>query len=308
MSGIPFSVLYSVCLALCVGLVESLKSEWTQAAQVLSVPVMNVVAIPPRPQGARPVAGAGERVMEADCRSRSGSLRDVCFTELARSRAGTDLEGALSACEEVSGRSRRMECMAASAEVHAPTNRAAALAVCPRIAHRKWSDQCVFGIALALVKTEPVWAFDRCGSAGMWRDFCRHDVNGEIALMDVELSMDHCTSVDDGELASRSCWHGIGKYLGRADLRRAQLACGRVPSGVNRDNCIHGLGWAGAEGQGLDFAAQCDTLPDGSDPCRLGVAYQQLRVNPEGAAQVCRQVAEKELRFACEQTVTGSRG
>jgi hypothetical protein len=308
MSSIPFSLLYSLCLALCLGLVESLKMVSVEPTVLMSVPVADVVAIPPRPQGVRPSVGAGEQISEVDCRGRTDSFRDICFSELARSRAATDLEGAILACSEVSDGSRGMECVAAVAEAHALTNREAALAVCPTISRKKWSDQCVFGIGLALAKIDPPWAYEQCGSAGMWRDFCRHDVNGEIALFDLELALSHCGSVADGELASKSCWHGIGKYLGRVDTDRAQAACARVPTGVNQDNCVHGLGWAGAERRGMQFVEVCSALQTGSDPCRLGVAYQQIRVNPEGAAKVCGQVLDGGLRMDCEQNVRGSKG
>jgi hypothetical protein len=308
MSSIPFSLLYSVCLAVCLGLVESLKNVSVEPVVSLSVPVTEVVAIPPRPEGIRPSTGAGEQVSEENCRNRTGSLRDICFTELARSRAVTDVEGAILACSDVGDRSRSMECVAAVAEVHAPTNRKAALAICPTISHKKWSDQCVFGIGLALAKIDPPWAYEICGSAGMWRDFCRHDVNGEIALFDVDLSLRHCASVADGELAEKSCWHGIGKYLGRVDTNRARTACDRVPVGIHQDNCVHGLGWAGAERSGMQFEDICSTLDVGADACRLGVAYQQIRVNPNGAARVCEKVVDAGLRVDCEGYVRGSKG
>ena len=44
-----------------------------------------------------------------------------------------------------------------------------------------------FGIALAYSTVDSPWAFRRCDDAGQWRDFCRHDVNGEIAVVNVEL-------------------------------------------------------------------------------------------------------------------------
>ena len=308
MNSLPFSLLYSMCLALCLGVVESLKMVPVSAVVLKAMPIADVVAIPPRPQGVRPSVGQGEQVSELDCRSRTGSLRDICFSELARSRAVTDLDGAILACSEVNDGSRGMECVAAVAETHAPTDRQAALAVCPTISSKKWSDQCVFGIGLALAKIDPPWAYKQCAAAGMWRDFCRHDVNGEIALFDLELALEHCASVTDGELATKSCWHGIGKYLGRVDTGRAQDACDRVPAGVNRDNCVHGLGWAGAERKGMQFVDVCSGLQVGADPCRLGVAYQQIRVNPAGAVQVCAQVVDKGFRLDCEQNVRGSKG
>ena len=106
----------------------------------------------------------------------------------------------------------------------------------------KWRDQCVFGIALTYSVTDSPWAFRLCDQAGQWRDFCRHDVNGEIAVVNPTLALEHCQAEEGDLLTRKTCWHGIGKYIARVDIDKAFAACEQVPSGPHhRENCIHGL-------------------------------------------------------------------
>ncbi len=311
MSSFFFSLLYAVCLALCLGAVEALQYSWTAPVPLPPQPVEAVaIAVPPRPEGVREIQGEGEdgyRYTEPACRKLEGDYRDICFHQLARQRAATDLPGALEACEQISKRESRMECTADTAELHAPTDRDVALQICPTIPKKKWRDQCVFGIALALATTDSRWAFRTCDGAGKWRDFCRHDVNGEIAVVNPALALEHCAAEEGDILRRKSCWHGIGKYIARVDVDAAFATCEKVPLGPDRlyrENCYHGLGWGGSESAKSGFAATCRRAGPQQDSCLLGIAYNLRRFDIDEGMRICAQVERSDLKAQCEAFVT----
>lgn len=314
-SDLAFLALYAACLGLCLGGVELLRARWVPAPPPPppAIDAAVAIAVPPKPEGARPVQGQGDeapRYTEAGCRARDGQLRDICFHQLAIQRARTDLEGGLAACDLVEAPETRMECQSDVAEGYARADRDAALAVCPRIDSKKWRDQCVFGIALAWSTTDSEWAFRLCDRAGQWRDFCRHDVNGEIAQVDVDLALQHCAAEEGDLLRRKSCWHGIGKYLARVDVDAAFAACARVPPGpddIYVENCFHGLGWGASESAGVAFLPTCARAGDKADSCRLGVAYNQVRFNPQRALEICADVQRDDLRDQCLRFVRNGR-
>lgn len=308
MGPLPFSLLYAVVLAVCIGAVELVRATWEleppppPPQEVESV----VIAVPPRPEGQREVQGAAGdeayRYTEQGCLKLDGDLRDICFQQLAAQRAVTDLKGGLEACTNIDDVDRNGECMASAAEVHAPADREAALAVCPTIPKGKWEDQCVFGIALALSTIDSPFAFRLCDEAGRWLDFCRHDVNGEIAQVNPQLAYDHCAAEEGDLLRRKSCWHGIGKYMGRVDMPAAWEWCGKVPRGPDDlylENCIHGLGWAGAERVGREFVPECDKAGDKKDSCLLGIAYNLKRFDPVAGVELCETVKRADLKEKC---------
>ena len=317
MGNLSFTALYAACLTACLGGVELLRVSWEVAAPPPPPqPVDQVaVAVPPRPEGVRTVQGDGEdayRYTEAGCAAREGELRDVCFHQLARQRAGTDLTGGLAACGQISAKETLQECTADVAELYASVDRDVALAVCPTIPRKKWRDQCVFGIALAFSTTDSAWAFRRCDQAGQWRDFCRHDVNGEIAQVNPDLALENCFAEEGDLLTRKSCWHGIGKYISRVDVALAFDTCARVPVGPAtpdgyRENCVHGLGWGAAEKAGREFAAQCDRAGALKDSCLVGVAYNLRRFDVGAGLEVCSGVRDRLLQTRCEAFVTKGR-
>jgi hypothetical protein len=311
MSARSFLLLYLLCLGFSLGAVEALQLTW-QASLPPPPPaakVDEVIAVPPRPEGVRKVVGEGDvadRYTEAGCNKLAGQYRDICFHQLARQQAPTDIDGGLQTCLKLASRASQHECEADVAELYAPTDRDRSLQVCPTIESKKWADQCVFGIALALTPIDPEYAFRTCDGSGQWRQFCRHDVNGEIAVVDLELALSHCAA-EEGELLQRkTCWHGIGKYIARVDVDRAFAACDRVPmgpDGLYRENCFHGLGWGASEGAGLPFAARCSQAGEQRDSCLLGVAYNLVRFDKDAAAGLCAQVGRTDLRGQCERFV-----
>ncbi len=310
MSDRAFLLFYVLWLVVCVGAVEAARRvRWTPAAPP-EVRVEGVaVAIPPKPDvepaSALPTArgsGGGTRYDEATCRRYQGDFRDVCFQALGRQRGVRDLEGGLLACGEVARRRLRLECMADVAEAHARVDLDAALAVCPTIEARKWRDQCVFGIAMALVASNTDLALATCEDAGMWRDFCRHDVLGETSVRDLDKVLAVCGREEGDLLTRKTCWHGIGKYIGRVDLDRAFEACGRVPlgpGGLYRENCVHGAGWAAGERWGASAAGRCAGAGALVDSCRVGVAFELQSTSPGEAVDVCRTVVRADLRAHC---------
>jgi hypothetical protein len=302
---------HAVTTVLCFAVVESVRLGWEPP--VPPEPVMQddssvAIAVPPKPEGAaEPGSGSDSAAWtEQRCRQLDGELRDVCFHQLARGRASTDLTGALTACDELSDEELRAECQADVAELHSPTDRDAALAVCPEIGTKKWRDQCVFGIALALSGPDPAYAFRLCDEAGQWYDFCRHDVNGEIAQVNDAMAYEHC-EVEEGDILTRkTCWHGMGKYIARVDVPRAWRVCASVPLGPDnlyRENCVHGLAWGAAETAGRGFLDQCDTMPEQHDSCRLGVAFFESRFDTASALDICASVERGDLATRCVEHV-----
>jgi hypothetical protein len=322
MLPLPFLMLFLVCFGLLAGSVEGLRRGWfgsTLAALVEPEvkPVQKVeavaIAVPPRPKGVRPVQGEGEgeyRYTEEGCEKLKGEYRDICMHQLARQRADTDLDGGLAACRKVEATLAQEECTADVAELYSRFDRAKALAVCPTIPTPKWRDQCVFGIALAAVDTDPDGAFTLCAQAGMWHDFCRHDVNGEIAQVDTPKAWAHCAA-DEGDLLRRkTCWHGMGKYIARVDVDKAFATCAEVPLGeqdLYRENCFHGLGWGASETAGVAFAEQCGRAGEKADSCLVGVAYNLRRFDSVSALSVCEKVQRADLHDQCERFVRNGR-
>lgn len=308
MTTLPFSRLYACCLAVCFGAVEALRAGWEPEPPPPAPPqpVEQVaLAVPPRPEGVRPVQGSGDDTFvytEQKCVSLDDRYRDICYHQLSRQRALTDLDGALDACARIAEDDVSMECRADAAELHARVDRARSLDVCPAIARKKWRDQCVFGIAIALSHDDPAWAFRLCDDAGQWRNFCRHDVNGEISQFDVDLALSHCAAEEGDLLMRKSCWHGIGKYVARVDVDGAFAACARVPLGPDdlyRENCYHGLGWGAAETAGVGFVADCARAGEKADSCMLGVAYNLRRFDVDGALGICDRVGRADLHDQC---------
>jgi hypothetical protein len=305
-----FLLFYALWLVLCCGTVEAARRlDWTPAVAPEVRVELPAVAVPPKPDvesmappSDTPGTGGGSRYDEATCRRYKGDFRDVCFQALARQRAGRDLEGGLLACREVARRRLRFECMADVAESHAWVDLAAARAVCPSIESRRWRDQCVFGIAMALVARDTDLALSTCDDAGMWRDFCRHDVLGETSVRDLDRVLAICGREEGDLLTRKTCWHGIGKYVGREDLDRAFEACRRVPAGpgdLYRENCFHGAGWAAGERWGSHAASRCDEAGPQADSCRVGVAFELKSTRPGDAVDVCNTVVRADLRAHC---------
>jgi hypothetical protein len=309
MSERAFFLLYVLCLGLCVAVVQGAQAARASLPEPAEPELEQgvAVAIPPKPEteldrGAGSSDGEGARYDEETCDRYEGDFRDVCYHALARQRAARDLSGALLACEVVERRRLRNECMADVAELHVGTDLETARGVCPTITARKWRDQCYFGIAMALVGRDPALALAGCDDAGIWRDFCRHDVLGEVSVFDVDFVLEVCAREEGDLLTRKTCWHGIGKYIGRVDLPRAFSACERVPMGPSnlyRENCMHGAGWAAGERFADAGLAHCGRAGALEDSCRLGVAFQIERSMPDRAVEICRSVARSDLRDHC---------
>jgi hypothetical protein len=304
-----FWSLYAACLALCLGLVEGLQLAIPQAAAAVELNLAtDFVAVPPKPRGAdTPTRGEGDGAVytEEACRVLTGDFRDACFHFLALQRVARDLAGARAACAAIGGESLRWECEADLGELHSREDRVAAEQLCGGIPKKKWRDQCIFGIAMQWSTGDPDFARGACDRAGMWRDFCRHDVNGEVAQVDPQAALDWCNSQlgDGSQLQRKTCFHGLGKYVGRTDPPRALELCREVPidDPLYRENCFHGIGWAVAETDSDAALALC-TREGGAweDSCRLGVSAHARRLDPARALALCAGVGRTDLRVRCE--------
>jgi hypothetical protein len=308
-----FLLLYLFCLACCVGTVHLGRALAPDlVASRASEPSPVLIAVPPKPVtetdlggSTKPDAGSestSRTYDEATCRAYDAEFRDVCFQGLARQKALRDLLGAEITCNEIAQERFRLECLADVAELHVPTSLDEALASCSEIPRKKWHDQCYFGIALALAKDRPDLAMATCDRAPMWRDYCRHDVLGTVATENLDFVLHACGQEQGDLLTRKSCWHGIGKYIGRQDLDRAFASCQRVPegpSGLYRQNCIHGAGWAAGERFGASGGEACSRAGPERDSCMMGVAYALKRLDAEAAVGLCRQVGQTDLREQC---------
>jgi hypothetical protein len=197
-----------------------------------------------------------------------------------------------------------MECAADVAEGHALIDVEHAREICAGIGHSgesagaRWRDQCVFGIATAFAPLDSAFALATCEESGQWRPFCRHDVNGERATVDPIAAASYCSALPLSQ--QDACWHGIGKYIARVDVRRALTVCEGVPLANDfRGQCIHGAGWAAAEAEGTGAVAWCEPLGPMRDSCVLGVAYHTKRFEPEIAVALCGRASDRDERARC---------
>lgn len=299
-----FGVLYGFCLGACLSAVQ-LALGWVSPppeAEVVSE-ASAFVALPPKPSGARS-EGDGEGVVytEEGCRAYSGDVRDACFHALALQRSARDAVGGREACEQIAKEAFKWECVADVAELYWPSGRETSEAICPTIPTKKWRDQCWFNLALAASRVDFDYARRTCGEAGMWRDFCYHDINGEIAQIDPAEALAWCDREEGGLLRRKTCYHGLGKYLGRTDPGTARSICEQVPTHepLYPENCHHGIGWAMAESRGSAAVADCVKSGDYSDSCVLGVSAHAKRLDPAEALALCSTVRREDLRGRCE--------
>ncbi len=305
----PFAILVLACLAALLGLRWGLEPfvRASQAAVAETAPSEGVMALPPKPEGAalRPGEqdgigeGAARLTLDA-CMTMPGDVRDVCLQALARQSAERDPEGALLVCARISDTELGHECRADVAEGLAPIDRSAAERICIAIPVVKWRGQCHFGMGLALAETDPEYALGRCEFAEAFRDFCRHDVVGEVALVSLPPAVAFCSREEGDWLTRKTCWHGIGKYLARRDFDEAAAACGQSTPEW-RGQCFHGLGWGAAERDPDDTLARCAKQATYADNCRQGVAHQLKRFDLTRGLAVCESLQTRTIRERCLQ-------
>lgn len=301
-----FPAWYAACLGVLLLGVELGRAargpDAAAAVPTASLPVEAVMALPPKPETETPTAvdGGGDEAGYTweRCERLSADFADACFAALARQRAERDPDGGLEACARIADGELRQECHADVAEGHARVDVDRSFTICDGIERKKWRDQCVFGIAMAYALTDPTFALATCEKSGQWRPFCRHDVNGERAVVDPDGAVAYCASLDPAR--QDTCWHGVGKYIGRVDTARALAVCDRAPlDGDLRGQCVHGVGWAAAERSGSAAAVMCEPLGAMRDSCILGVAYHARRFDPEHAAALCGTAEAAAERRRC---------
>ncbi|MDP2315135.1 MAG: hypothetical protein Q8P41_19705 [Pseudomonadota bacterium] len=306
MRSLPFTLLVFSCLVLLLGArfgLEFFVGPADAAVEAGGTPDA-VMALPPKPEGAeRPPAedgtGSGSALLTLEaCQAMAVDVRDVCLQALARQSAERDPEGALQVCTRIVDVELRLECEADVAEAIAPIDRAVGERICDAIASVKWRGQCHFGMGLATAEIDPAYALGRCEHAEAFKDFCKHDVVGEVALETLEPAIAFCAKEDGDEITRRTCWHGIGKYLARRDFAEAAAACVRA-SESGRGICFHGIGWGAAERDADATLAACSALPEYADNCRQGVAHQLKRFDPTRGIAICESLATASIRDRC---------
>ncbi len=272
-------------------------------ASVESGPTMQM---PPKPAGlGEPGNGEGEAtaLTPARCAAMAAEIRDTCTQALARQIASADPQEALRHCLGVAEEAMRFECRADVAETIAAAHRDDALAICREIPSVKWRGQCHFGVGLALAEIDPEGAIARCDDAEAFRTFCRHDVIGEMSLVNLPAAVAICAREEGDALTRKTCWHGIGKYLARRDVREAGSACLQAtPSWQGL--CFHGVGWGAAE-RDVDAALLgCGGFSTFADNCRHGVANELKRTDPQREQAICESLQNSEARAKCLAFVT----
>lgn len=303
MRPLPFAALYLVCLAVLLGLRFAVGSASPTADATVARPAEAVMQVPPKPEGLGRTDGVGEgegssALTQARCDAMPRDVRDVCLQSLARQLAVGDPDGAVAVCGTIGDTELALECRADVAEALAPSDRAAAEAICTAIDRVKWRGQCFFGTGLATAELDADYALGRCEHAEIFRDFCRHDVVGEVALVNLDAAVAFCSREEGDTLTRKTCWHGIGKYLARRSLDEAVAACTRATPEW-RSNCIHGAGWGAAERDPDTTLAACARLAEHPDSCRQGVAHQLKRFDPERAVTLCSSIVTESIRTRC---------
>ncbi len=312
MRTVPFSLLVAAWLALLLGLRFGAE-RWLPAlvAEAEKLDAGESMPVPPKPTGlaslpapGAPGEGSGATLLSpATCEAMAADLRDVCWQSLARQVAPADPEEALRVCTRVAASDMLLECQADVAESIAVADRARAEAICSGIEARKWRGQCFFGTGLALAETDAEYAMGRCAHAEIFQTFCRHDVVGEIALVDQPTAHALCAREEGDWLTRKTCWHGIGKYLARRDMNEAAAACD-AGTAEWRGTCYHGVGWGGAERDPDAALAACATRGPYADHCRHGVAAQLKRADPTRAVALCESIQKTDTRARCLDFVT----
>ena len=310
----PFTLLVLACFLLLWGARAALAA-WAPRAETVttaaSAPAERPMVVPPKPAGlAAPDPSPRDdatlpRLTEGACLARPPALHDLCFQALARQAAAQDPAAAARTCDRVVDVELRDECVADVAEAAAPAYRDAAVALCVAMPRPRWRGQCHFGIGLAVAETDPGWAFGRCAHAEAFRDFCRHDVVGEIALANLDAAVGLCAREEGDALTRKSCWHGVGKYLARRDASAALATCLRATPAW-RGNCAHGAGWGAAERDADAALAACVGAGAYADNCRHGVAAQLKRIDPERALALCARLRDSSLATRCTAFVRRS--
>ena len=301
-----FGALYVATLGTLVGGIELLKAGVDPQPDLPEQPIAEVMAVPPKPEGASPdQAGDGPsvRYTEEQCAAQQGDYREACFHALALQRAERDPEGALQACAFIQ-EPLHSECLADVSELHARVDLEWSKATCETIGPKKWRDQCWFGLALAWSVHDFSLSRELCESAGQWRNFCRHDVNGEIAQVDHENALAWCDETPMTDLQLQGCYHGLGKYLGRTAPDTGLDICLRVPRAqdIHPQQCFHGWGWALSETDTDAALARCEADGDAwRDSCLLGVSANMKRFDVDRALEICGAVQSSDLRGKCER-------
>lgn len=313
MSTLPFSLLVLFCMTVLLGARFGLEA-WAPelgGEREPSAPADggSVMAVPPKPAGLAPAPGAGSgegagaMLTTAMCEAMIPDLRDTCWQALARQTAAADPEEALRHCARTRDPELQYECRSDVSETLAPAHRDEAVALCKQIDSVKWRGQCNFGVGLALAEIDPEWAVARCDDAEAFRTFCRHDVVGEIALVNLPAAVAICAREEGDTLTRKTCWHGPGKYLARRDMTEAGAAC-RQATPQWQALCFHGIGWGAAERDPDAALAGCAAFGEFADNCRHGVANELKRSDPEREAAICESLTNPEAKAKCLAFVT----
>lgn len=313
MRSVPFTILVIAVFLALLGAQLVLVHGWVEVEGAPAPMAQSeAMAIPPKPSGLKPTVaadgeGEGERRLTFEaCAGMATAVQDVCWQALARQQALADPQGALTVCAQVVDPELKLECVDDIAEATTLTDRAGAEQICNDVQDRKWRGQCWFGVGLAWAETDADYALTRCDRAEAFERFCRHDVVGEVSLVNLDAGVAFCARGEaehaDDDLTRKTCWHGIAKYLARRDVIEAAEACGRATESW-RGTCFHGLGWGASERDPDRALAACPGFGAYADYCTQGVAHELKRVDPTRAHALCEAIGTSSVRSRCLEFV-----
>ena len=102
-------------------------------------------------------------------------------------------------------------------------------------------------------------------------------------------------------LMRRTCFHGIGKYLGKSMQDKAITYCGQIKESDIKKSCYHGAGWGVSEisdsGKAVSYCKKIKS--NFTDNCLVGVAWQISKTNNELSKKICENVINKVAKTKC---------
>jgi len=233
------------------------------------------------------------------CNDFNKDYKNTCLQLNAQKSAVNDFDKAWKICKQINQDSLRDECYNDIIIEIGKENPEEAQQHCEKINSEKWRGECYFNMALFLTKTNIAKAFAMCDKAEIYIPFCYHDVAGEVSLINATIALNICGKQDN--LTKRTCFHGIGKYLGRSKPEKAIIHCNIIKEKEYKETCYHGMGWGISETNDSNKAIfYCKkTKSYFTDKCLVGVAWQVSKTNKELSGKICERVIVDEVKTEC---------
>ena len=236
------------------------------------------------------------------CNEFSDDYKSTCLKMYALKSAANDFEEAWKICKQIDQNLLRDECYNDIIIEIGKEKPEEIKKYCNEINSEKWRGECYFNMALFLTKINITKAFAICNKAEIYVPFCYHDVAGEASLINTTKALNICEKQVDN-LTKRTCFHGIGKYLGRNKPDKAIIYCNQIEDKGYKESCYHGLGWGMAEIDmgNMDYArSNCEGIESElKNNCFIGVAWKLSKNDKEKAKEVCNNIKNEQIKKEC---------